>query len=320
MLDRRISLSAVLFIAIASAAGIASAKPPPPAPVPAMAGDYDGVHRDWRDSVHLNPDGTYARGNGDPGHWTFDGHTLVLNWKNWGPEPVEFHGPGQFEAGDHHFKLTKRDQPDYSQIPGQYEGKHRDWKDVVNINADGTYARGNGDPGVWIYDGHTLVLYWKNWGPETLDMREPGHYSANGYEFHIHKRGMGAPPPQVAYAPPPQPMYAPPQPFAQPVYAPPQPIAPVGNSSRLISTNKQQYRRGEPVVVSYFGMAGNSTDWTTIAKAEEPPDSWGNWEYTNGTPNGTRNVSGLAPGSYEARAYFSNGTDLQDRVAFTVTP
>jgi hypothetical protein len=111
-----------------------------------------------------------------------------------------------------------------------------------------------------------------------------------------------------------------PAPAVAPVPAPP-PAAPVvvGNSSRLISTDKRVYKKGEPVKVNYFGMPGGAMDWTNVAKADDGTDEWGNWEYTSGA-NGSRVVKNLKPGEYEARAYFNNSTSLEDKVSFTVVP
>jgi|GEM_PF-4836612 len=52
-----------------------------------VTGTWQGAHPHWSDAVIINADGTYHRGNGDPGRWTFDGRTLVLNWTNWAPSP-----------------------------------------------------------------------------------------------------------------------------------------------------------------------------------------------------------------------------------------
>ena len=113
-------------------------------------------------------------------------------------------------------------------------------------------------------------------------------------------------------------MEAPPPMVAQP---PPMVVEPEHEHRRhLIMTDKRVYHAGEPIIVRYHGMPGAGTDWTNVTKATDAPNEWGNWEYTNGTSEGTRTVQNLAPGEYEARAYFSNGTDLQDRAAFTVVP
>lgn len=405
-------LRMILLAAITLASQTASAAKGPQV-VAQLAGTYDGVHRDWKDTVILKADGTYARGSGDPGTWTFDGKTLALKWKNWGAEPVQFKGPGSFVAADNHFTLTLRNRADSSTIPGTYDGVHPDWKDTVTLAEDGTYKRGSGDPGVWIFDGKTLVLFWINWGAEPVDLKSPGKFSSSNGKFTLTRRGGAvavAPPPAPAPAPQPKPGRSmgdsvlgqwawkfegdnsiwgpdvadfsadgtitfqrdkkgagtwnreggtvvvklgtgevtrfasvdndhmkgvingynvlpervgstpPPAPAPVAAVAPPPP-APVteGNSSRMIKTDKRTYKKGETVTVSYFGMPGESTDWTNVIAADQATDEWGDWSYNSGA-DGQRTVKNLKPGTYEARAYFNGTTSVEDKVTFTVTP
>lgn len=72
-----------------------------------VTGTWQGAHPHWSDAVIINADGTYHRGNGDPGRWTFDGRTLVLNWTNWGPEPVVLQPDGSFAAAGGGFTLRR---------------------------------------------------------------------------------------------------------------------------------------------------------------------------------------------------------------------
>jgi hypothetical protein len=87
---------------------------PPPAPMPTPAidprsipGTYTGRHPHWTDSVTIAADGTYARGNGDPGRWWIEGTTLVLGWTNWGPERLELQADGSFRASSNGFTLAR---------------------------------------------------------------------------------------------------------------------------------------------------------------------------------------------------------------------
>ncbi|MBI2375990.1 MAG: hypothetical protein HYV07_18495 [Deltaproteobacteria bacterium] len=73
-----------------------------------VIGTFQGTHPHWSDTVIISADGTYKRGTGDPGKWTFDGKRLVLNWTNWGPETLEMQGPGTFVAPSNAFRLVKR--------------------------------------------------------------------------------------------------------------------------------------------------------------------------------------------------------------------
>lgn len=144
---------------------------------PAIIGVYDAVHAHWSDAVIISADGTYKRGNGDPGKWTFDGKTLTLNWTNWGPEPVRMTAPGKF-ANDAGFALTKRPLPAW--FLGAYQGAHPHWGDSVTLNANYTYQRGNGDGGNWTFDGTTLTLHWTTWGPEPVTLEKDGRFSNKG--------------------------------------------------------------------------------------------------------------------------------------------
>jgi hypothetical protein len=90
-------------IAIASAVSVEGA-----AFAEEVAGVYDGVHPHWRDTVHISADGTYRRGNGDPGRWKAEGDILVLDWTNWGLVIMQRVGPGKFRARADGFTITKR--------------------------------------------------------------------------------------------------------------------------------------------------------------------------------------------------------------------
>lgn len=184
--------------------------PPPmfdPASVP---GTYDGVHPHWRDAVIISSGGTYARGSGDPGRWRIEGNTLVLEWANWGPERLERVRDGVFRASNG-FTLTRRSGPvvvtpppppviDRASVPGLYDGVHPHWRDTVTIAPDGTYARGNGDPGRWWIEGTTLVLDWTNWGTARLQRVGEGVYRGSD-GFTITRRASGP----IVVVPTPQP-------------------------------------------------------------------------------------------------------------------
>lgn len=78
---------------------------PPPAVPNLSIGRYAAQHPHWSGFVTINADHTYARDNGDPGTWTYDGTTLVLNWRNWGPEPVVRQADGSFRHASYAFTL-----------------------------------------------------------------------------------------------------------------------------------------------------------------------------------------------------------------------
>lgn len=103
ILGRRSHPTFALAVIATMATGSAYARPGDES----IVGVYDGVHPHWRDTVIISPDGTYRRGNGDPGRWTFDGKTLVLDWKNWGAERLRMDGEGRFTSRKG-FSITKR--------------------------------------------------------------------------------------------------------------------------------------------------------------------------------------------------------------------
>jgi hypothetical protein len=78
---------------------------------------------------------------------------------------------------------------------GEYAARHPHWAGSVSLRADGSYARDNGDPGVWSFDGRVLTLHWKNWGPERLVDRGGGRYVAEGNGFELVRRGGPVSPP-----------------------------------------------------------------------------------------------------------------------------
>lgn len=80
-------------------------------------------------------------------------------------------------------------------LVGEYAARHPHWIGSVTLRADGTYARDNGDPGVWSFDGRVLTLSWKNWGPERLVDRGGGRYVAEGGGFELLRRGEPVSPP-----------------------------------------------------------------------------------------------------------------------------
>jgi hypothetical protein len=87
-----------------------------------------------------------------------------------------------------------------------------------------------------------------------------------------------------------------------------------------ISTDKTTYNAGEAVIVSYAGMQGNSLDWISIANDPSADTSWLRYQFTGGQLSGTATFTGLAPGSYFARAYFNNTYNKEAEIAFTITP
>jgi hypothetical protein len=62
-------------------------------------------------------------------------------------------------------------------IIGVFHGKHADWESDVIIRKDGTFNRivadgKQGDGGSWERSGETMVLRWKNYAPETIQISQ----------------------------------------------------------------------------------------------------------------------------------------------------
>lgn len=90
-----------------------------------------------------------------------------------------------------------------------------------------------------------------------------------------------------------------------------------------LSTDKASYVANEQVQVTFSGMSGASSDWIAIAHAGDPDTAYTAFSYTGGGTDGTLTFAPLAPGSYEARAYYDWDNTasymVQARATFTVT-
>lgn len=75
-----------------------------------VIGVFQGTHRRWSDTVALAAGGTFRRGNGDAGRWSFDGRTLILGWKSGGPEALNLQLDGTFSSQDGGFRLVRRSE------------------------------------------------------------------------------------------------------------------------------------------------------------------------------------------------------------------
>lgn len=76
-------------------------------------------------------------------------------------------------------------------VVGDWEASHFNWKDSLTIDADGRFARGNGEQGSWHvveHDSKTLLrLEWDRWPTEELVL-QPSTDSANGDEVPASPR------------------------------------------------------------------------------------------------------------------------------------
>lgn len=73
-----------------------------------IAGEYQGVHKQWNDKVIINANGTFRRATGgDSGTWSYDGKRLVLKWQKWAAETLTQKAPGVFSSTKYKFTLTR---------------------------------------------------------------------------------------------------------------------------------------------------------------------------------------------------------------------
>jgi len=72
-----------------------------------VSGIYYAVHKDWTDSLKLNADGTFQRGKGDSGTWTFDGRKLILKWTKTGAVETLVSSPVGFSCLTYKFTMRK---------------------------------------------------------------------------------------------------------------------------------------------------------------------------------------------------------------------
>jgi len=93
----------------------------------------------------------------------------------------------------------------------------------------------------------------------------------------------------------------------------------VAYAPSFITTDATSYPTGANVDVSFTDLRGNARDWITVAPAGAPLTTHGAWRYA-GAVSGTTSFSGLAAGSYVARAFLDDGfTLLAESDTFTVS-
>jgi len=85
-----------------------------------------------------------------------------------------------------------------------------------------------------------------------------------------------------------------------------------------ISTDASSYTVGQTVTVNYTNLPGNTYDWVAVSQAGSPATSYVAWHYTNGAVNGSQAFTGLAAGSYEARAYVNDSYTIVATSTFSI--
>ncbi len=96
----------------------------------------------------------------------------------------------------------------------------------------------------------------------------------------------------------------------------------ISGGAASVRTEKNIYLANEPIVIFFNNLPGTDSDWITIVKASEPPESYGECPYTDGKKNGRMTFKGLESGKYEVRVYYNwdeTGTyDVQLKHPFTI--
>src|SRR5262245_29472216 len=91
--------------------------------------------------------------------------------------------------------------------------------------------------------------------------------------------------------------------------------------AQSLESKKASYAPSEPIQIEYAGFPGNAKDWITLVPQDAPPDTYGEWFYTDGKKAGSYQFKGLAPGSYQLRAYLdwpTGGYNIRAKLAITV--
>jgi alpha-tubulin suppressor-like RCC1 family protein len=97
------------------------------------------------------------------------------------------------------------------------------------------------------------------------------------------------------------------------------PFTVTGGPSPSITTNPT-YIPGASVIVSYGGLPGNPTDYIALAVAGSSDSTYLSYVFTNGQQSGTATLTAPGVGSYVARAYSDNTTNVVvESTAFAVS-
>ncbi len=88
-----------------------------------------------------------------------------------------------------------------------------------------------------------------------------------------------------------------------------------------ITTNKTTYINGEKITVTLADMLGNGQDWVGIfpAGSENDMNKIVIWKRTAGIKNGNLELSGIAAGNYDVRAFFNDSLEVKATTAISVT-
>lgn len=87
-------------------------------------------------------------------------------------------------------------------------------------------------------------------------------------------------------------------------------VAALGGSE--VTTSSATFSTGQSISVSWTSLPGNQHDWVALAPAGSDPSIVLQWAYTNGVTDGSYVFASQPAGSYVARAFVDDGTDLLD--------
>lgn len=90
-------------------------------------------------------------------------------------------------------------------------------------------------------------------------------------------------------------------------------------TSTTITTDQTMYTTGQPITVTWSGMPASTSAFVTIATQGSGSAIYVQKFSTGGAPSGSHQFTGLAAGTYEARAYYDTSWVVQARSApFTI--
>lgn len=92
-------------------------------------------------------------------------------------------------------------------------------------------------------------------------------------------------------------------------------------AATAVATNQASYTSAENVVVTFGGLAGNQTDWISIAPVGSASGSYQTWAYAYGSVSGSVTFPPLPAGTYTARVFFNDTFTMEaESGQFTVAP
>ncbi len=264
-------------------------------------GMYNAPNAEWwaYPNVMLNP-GTYTVTDSDSitwshnmqsggvGHFSVYGRPASHNTST----PTSGAGTPSIRVQSQRIAFGETVIVTYENLPGNSQ----DWISVTSASKPDnqygkwTYTKGNKNGTFQVRDlppGQYQARLYFNW--------PSGQFNVQGrYSFEVVERGSHTSPSM---------MQAP------------------GTGAPSIRVQSPRIAFGETVIVTYQNLPGNSQDWISVTSASKPDNQYGKWTYTKGNKNGTFQVSGLAPGQYQARLYFnwpSGQFNVQGRYSFEV--